>query len=82
MAGGGSGQASDGSFREMLPDDMIAGEARSGTYENRGAAGGTDPAKLKRIVSLIANEGPWIGIGVDVKGQIYEGLLEKNASEG
>lgn len=41
----------------------------------------TDPAKLKRIVSLIANEGPWIGIGVDVKGEIYEGLLEKNASE-
>lgn len=41
----------------------------------------TDPAKLKRVVSLINNEGPWIGIGVDVKGQIYEGLLEKNASE-
>ncbi len=41
----------------------------------------TDPAKLKRVVSLIQNEGPWIGIGVDVKGQIYEGLLEKNASE-
>jgi type I restriction enzyme M protein len=41
----------------------------------------TDPAKLKRIVSLIAKEGPWIGIGVDVKGAIYEGLLEKNASE-
>jgi type I restriction enzyme M protein len=41
----------------------------------------TDPAKLKRVVSLIHNEGPWIGIGVDVKGQIYEGLLEKNAAE-
>lgn len=41
----------------------------------------TDPAKLTRIVSLIGSEGPWIGIGVDVKGQIYEGLLEKNASE-
>lgn len=41
----------------------------------------TDPAKLTRVVSLIANEGPWIGIGVDVKGEIYEGLLEKNASE-
>lgn len=41
----------------------------------------TDPAKLKRVVSLIQTEGPWIGIGVDVKGQIYEGLLEKNASE-
>jgi type I restriction enzyme M protein len=41
----------------------------------------TDPAKLKRVVSLIDNEGPWIGIGVDVKGHIYEGLLEKNATE-
>jgi type I restriction enzyme M protein len=41
----------------------------------------TDPAKLKRIVSLIGSEGPWIGIGVDVKGEIYEGLLERNASE-
>ena len=41
----------------------------------------TDPAKLKRIVSLIGSEGPWIGIGVDVKGQTYEGLLEKNAAE-
>jgi len=40
----------------------------------------TDPAKLKRVVSLIDNE-TWIGIGVDVKGAIYEGLLEKNAAE-
>jgi type I restriction enzyme M protein len=40
----------------------------------------TDPAKLKRIVSLIDDE-TWIGIGVDVKGAIYEGLLEKNAAE-
>ncbi len=40
----------------------------------------TDPAKLKRVVSLIDAE-TWIGIGVDVKGAIYEGLLEKNASE-
>jgi len=40
----------------------------------------TDPAKLKRVVSLIDSE-TWIGIGVDVKGAIYEGLLEKNASE-
>jgi type I restriction enzyme M protein len=40
----------------------------------------TDPAKLKRVVSLI-NDETWIGIGVDVKGEIYEGLLEKNAGE-
>ena len=41
----------------------------------------SDPAKLKRIVSLIEKEGPWIGLQVDVKGEIYEGLLERNASE-
>jgi type I restriction enzyme M protein len=40
----------------------------------------TDPSKLKRVVSLIDAE-TWIGIGVDVKGSIYEGLLEKNAAE-
>jgi len=31
----------------------------------------SDPAKLKRLVSLIDREGPWIGLGVDVKGEIY-----------
>jgi len=32
-------------------------------------------------VSLIDSEGPWIGKSVDVKGEIYEGLLERNAAE-
>ena len=41
----------------------------------------SDPTKLKRVVSLIDTEGPWIGLQVDVKGEIYEGLLERNASE-
>ncbi|GAB6057213.1 hypothetical protein JCM31598_03300 [Desulfonatronum parangueonense] len=41
----------------------------------------SDPAKLKRVVSLIDKEGPWVGLQVDVKGEIYEGLLEPNASE-
>lgn len=40
----------------------------------------TDPAKLKRVVSLIDGE-DWSGIGIDVKGSIYEGLLERNAAE-
>ena len=37
-----------------------------------------DPAKLERLLKLI-NEKKWMGLGVDVKGEIYEGLLEKNA---
>jgi len=39
-----------------------------------------DPAKLRRLVSLIDGE-TWIGLDVDVKGAIYEGLLERNAAE-
>ena len=39
-----------------------------------------DPAKLKRLVSMIDSE-TWIGLDIDVKGAIYEGLLERNAQE-
>src|SRR5260370_40226446 len=39
-----------------------------------------DPAKLRRLVGLIDGE-TWLGLGVDVKGSIYEGLLERNAQE-
>ena len=39
-----------------------------------------DPAKLRRLVGLIDDE-TWIGLDVDVKGSIYEGLLERNAQE-
>ena len=39
-----------------------------------------DPAKLKRLIELIDGE-TWIGLGIDVKGDIYEGLLEKNAQD-
>jgi type I restriction enzyme M protein len=39
-----------------------------------------DPAKLKRLIELINTE-IWIGLGIDVKGEIYEGLLQKNAED-
>lgn len=39
-----------------------------------------DPAKLKKVVGLIDGE-TWLGLDVDVKGAIYEGLLERNAAE-
>jgi type I restriction enzyme M protein len=39
-----------------------------------------DPARLQRLVSLIDGE-TWMGVNVDVKGTIYEGLLERNAGE-
>ncbi len=39
-----------------------------------------DPAKLKRLIKLIDEE-TWSGLDVDLKGEIYEGLLEKNAED-
>lgn len=39
-----------------------------------------DPAKLKRLIQLI-NDETWLGMDVDVKGEIYEGLLQKNAED-
>jgi type I restriction enzyme M protein len=39
-----------------------------------------DPAKLKRLVSMMEEE-TWIGLDADVKGDVYEGLLEKNAAD-
>lgn len=39
-----------------------------------------DPAKLKRLVGLIDGE-TWLGLPVDVKGDIYEGLLARNAED-
>ncbi|MBS1780382.1 MAG: SAM-dependent DNA methyltransferase [Bacteroidetes bacterium] len=39
-----------------------------------------DPAKLARLVQMIDGE-QWILMGTDVKGDIYEGLLEKNAED-
>ncbi len=39
-----------------------------------------DPAKLKRLIEMIDGE-TWTGLDIDVKGDIYEGLLEKNAQD-
>ena len=46
-----------------------------------------DPAKLERLIKLIDGDTKdkdrilWIGMDIDVKGEIYEGLLEKNAED-
>lgn len=39
-----------------------------------------DPAKLYRLISMVYEE-LWVMMGADVKGDIYEGLLEKNAED-
>ncbi len=39
-----------------------------------------DPAKLFKLIDMIDKE-KWTMMGTDVKGKIYEGLLEKNAED-
>jgi type I restriction enzyme M protein len=40
-----------------------------------------DPAKLSRLVQLIDAERGWISLDADTKGDLYEGLLQKNAED-
>lgn len=40
-----------------------------------------DAAKLKRLVSDLIGKEQWLTLEVDVKGDAYEGLLEKNAGD-
>ena len=39
-----------------------------------------DPAKLFRLIDMV-NDTEWVRMDADVKGDIYEGLLEKNAED-
>ena len=39
-----------------------------------------DPAKLERLIQMIEKEA-WSTLPMDVKGEIYEGLLERNAQD-
>jgi type I restriction enzyme M protein len=41
----------------------------------------SNPVNLKRLINLV-DETEWTSLGVDVKAEAYEGLLEKAASEG
>src|SRR5271168_4418611 len=40
-----------------------------------------DPAKLKRLITDLIGKEQWMTLEVDLKGDAYEGLLEKNAAD-
>jgi len=40
-----------------------------------------DPSKLKRLIFDLIGKEQWISLDADVKGDAYEGLLEKNAAD-
>ena len=39
-----------------------------------------DPAKLRRLIVDLIDKETWVSMSADVKGDAYEGLLEKNAA--
>lgn len=74
-----SGEALDEHYKAALValsrrDDFV------GTLFLKAESKINDPARLQRLVTLIDGE-TWMGVNVDVKGAIYEGLLERNAGE-
>ena len=73
------GEALETHYRQSL-EALSKASGLIGTLFHRAQNKLSDPAKLKRIVSLIDKE-TWIGLDVDTKGEIYEGLLERNAAE-
>src|SRR5437763_9580750 len=40
-----------------------------------------DPAKLLRLIADLIDRDQWTSLDADVKGDAYEGLLEKNAQD-
>jgi type I restriction enzyme M protein len=40
-----------------------------------------DPAKLRRLIADLIDRQQWMSLDADVKGDLYEGLLEKTASQ-
>jgi type I restriction enzyme M protein len=40
-----------------------------------------DPAKLRQIIVELIGKESWLAMSADVKGDAYEGLLERNAQD-
>lgn len=40
-----------------------------------------DPAKLRRLIADLIDKEQWLQLDTDVKGDAYEGLLQKNAED-
>jgi type I restriction enzyme M protein len=74
-----SGDALESHYRHVL-ETLGKGKRLLGVIFKKSQNKIRDPAKLRRLIALI-NEETWVGLDIDVKGEIYEGLLQKNAED-
>jgi type I restriction enzyme M protein len=73
------GDALESHYRRIL-ESLGKGKGMLGVIFRKSQNRIQDPAKLRRLIELINGE-TWIGLDIDVKGDIYEGLLQKNAED-
>ena len=62
------------------PDIVVMDEATS-ALDTKSQNKIQDPAKLKRLISDLIDKEQWVSVGADIKGDAYEGLLERNAQD-
>ncbi len=73
------GDALETHYRHIL-ETLGKGKGMLGVIFRKSQNKIQDPAKLRRLIELI-NDETWLGLDIDVKGEIYEGLLQKNAED-
>lgn len=81
-----SGTDLESQYRKVL-ENLAKGSGLLGVIFRKSQNKIQDPAKLSRLITLIDGDSKdknrilWSGMDIDVKGEIYEGLLEKNAED-
>jgi type I restriction enzyme M protein len=68
------------SFYSQLLRSLSTGKGMLGQIFTKSQNKIQDPAKLLKVINMIDQE-QWSLMGADIKGRIYEGLLEKNAED-
>lgn len=67
-------------YREVL-ETLGRQEGTLGIIFRKAQSRFRDPAKLRRLIVDLIDKMNWSALGTDVKGDAYEGLLQKNAED-
>ena len=70
----------DSHYRDLL-NHLGTYEGMIGTIFRKAQNRIQDPAKLRRLIIDLIDTEHWLSLDADVKGDAYEGLLEKNAQD-
>ena len=74
------GEALESHYRHLLTE-LGKGNGMRGVVFRKAQNRIQDPAKLRRLVADLIDRESWLTLDADVKGDAYEGLLEKNAED-